>query len=331
MGGVNGGQARPTMASKSGTTSSTSSSSRNSSGENPEEAGIGASPAVSHAALGGDEELGEGGREKDEEEEEEEEEGEEEDSNDEGSVETLVGILPALDPCAALPHSESFSPVLMAEGGEDGQELEKRVSRQHQSNAPHRYHGHHPHQHVSFLALLRRLGSPGVAVFLVFFVTLALFPSTTVHIVSVSRCETNSVFFNQAFVPFQFLLFNLGDWGGRTLAGHIPSRFLVPSDQLGLYAAARVMFFPLFLLCNVDGSEFPLVFAADWWPTLFMIAFSLSNGYLSSLAMMTGPAQLSPALAERGGNVMVLLMTAGLSAGSLLSFVVSAVSLGKKV
>jgi hypothetical protein len=62
-----------------------------------------------------------------------------------------------------------------------------------------------------------------------------------------------------------------------------------------------------------------------------MVAFSLSNGYLSSLAMMTGPAQLPPALGERGGNVMVLLMTGGLSAGSLLSFVVSAVSLGRKV
>lgn len=92
-----------------------------------------------------------------------------------------------------------------------------------------------------------------------------------------------------------------------------------------------MIFFPLFLLCNVEGSVFPVVFAADWWPTLFMVVFSLSNGYLSSLAMMTGPAQLPRALAERGGNVMVLLMTGGLSAGSLFSFVVSAVSLGRKV
>ena len=244
MGRVEGVQARAAMASKSGTSSSTSSDNMSSSGENPEETGIGASPMVLHAALRGDEELGERGREgEEEEEEEEEEEGEEEDSDDEGSVETLVGILPALDPCAALPHLEPSSPLLMAVGGVGGRELEKSVGRKHQSNVPvflldsttepsghhsHRYHGHHPHQHVSFLALLRRLGSPGVAVFLVFCVTLALFPSTTVHIVSVSRCESNSVFFNQAFVPFQFVLFNLGDWGGRTLAGHLSSRFLLP-------------------------------------------------------------------------------------------------------
>lgn len=62
---------------------------------------------------------------------------------------------------------------------------------------------------------------------------------------------------------------------------------------------------------------------------LFMLFFSLSNGYLSSLAMMRGPAQLTVDQAERGGNVMVLLMTAGLSAGSVLSFLVSAVSLNK--
>lgn len=190
-------------------------------------------------------------------------------------------------------------------------------------------HHHYHHFHLSFRALLHQLGSPGAAVFLVFFVTLALFPSTTVHIVSRARCENKGEFFDQAFVPFQFLLFNVGDWGGRTLAGHLPPRFLLAPSRLAAWAAARVVFVPLFLLCNVEGSAFPVIFASDWWPTFFMVAFSLSNGYLSSLAMMSGPAQLHAAHAERGGNVMVLLMTGGLSAGSLLSFLVSAVSLGK--
>jgi hypothetical protein len=63
-----------------------------------------------------------------------------------------------------------------------------------------------------------------------------------------------------------------------------------------------------------------------------MLAFGTSNGYLSSLAMMAGPAQLgphaAPALAEAAGVTMVLLMTMGLSAGSGLSFLVTAASKG---
>jgi equilibrative nucleoside transporter 1/2/3 len=174
------------------------------------------------------------------------------------------------------------------------------------------------------------LGSPGAGVFLVFFVTLALFPSTTVHIVSTHRCEGKGIFYDHAFVPFQFVLFNLFDFLGRSAAGHLPPRFILPPAQLWVWAAARVVFVPLFLLCNVEGSAFPVFFPSDWWPSVFMVLFAASNGYLSSLSMMFGPAQLEHAhLAEMGGNVMVLLMTCGLSGGSLLSFLVSAVSLGK--
>lgn len=252
-----------------------------------------------------------------------------EEASDEESSVGLVGVLPNTDPCALLSRVDSSLSLLSAHGederGDGNEESESWGNTTlHDIKSSVR-----THQHVSFLVLLRRLGSPGLAVFLVFFITLALFPSTTVHIVSVRRCQGRGVFYDQAFVPFQFLLFNLGDWGGRTLAGHLPSPFLVPAHRLSFYAAARVVFLPLFLLCNVDDSAFPIVFAADWWPMLFMLFFSLSNGYLSSLAMMRGPAQLTVDQAERGGNVMVLLMTAGLSAGSVLSFLVSAVSLNK--
>lgn len=114
-----------------------------------------------------------------------------------------------------------------------------------------------------------------------------------------------------------------------TLAG---AGTIVPASRLWLWTVARVGFVPLFLLCNVEGSALPTLFPSDWWPTLFMLAFATSNGYLSSLAMMDGPQQLgphaSPALAEAAGVTMVLLMTMGLGAGSALSFVVLALSQG---
>lgn len=105
------------------------------------------------------------------------------------------------------------------------------------------------------------------------------------------------------------------------------------SSRLWLWALARAGFVPLFLLCNVEGSALPTLFPSDWWPTLFMLAFATSNGYLSSIAMMVGPKQVgphaAPALAEAAGVTMVLLMTMGLGAGSGLSFLVTAVSRGR--
>jgi solute carrier family 29 (equilibrative nucleoside transporter), member 1/2/3 len=108
---------------------------------------------------------------------------------------------------------------------------------------------------------------------------------------------------------------------------------VVHASRLWLWSLARLAFIPLFLLCNVEASVLPAPFHSDWWPTLFMLAFATSNGYISSIAMMVGPQQLgphaAPALAEAAGITMVLLMTMGLSAGSALSFLVTAASKGR--
>jgi hypothetical protein len=71
------------------------------------------------------------------------------------------------------------------------------------------------HHDLPFFHMLRVLGSPGAAVFLVFAVTLAVFPSLTVHVVSTARCAGKGVFYDKGFVPFQFLLFNACDFLGR--------------------------------------------------------------------------------------------------------------------
>ena len=113
----------------------------------------------------------------------------------------------------------------------------------------------------------------------------------------------------------------------RTFAGS-SYQFITPSN-LWLWSLSRLIFFPLFLLCHVEGTVLPIIFASDWWPTLFMILFALSNGYISSLSMMWGPTQAPPAYAEIAGSAMVLVMTVGLSAGSGFSFVVTAISSGQ--
>lgn len=54
--------------------------------------------------------------------------------------------------------------------------------------------------------------------------------------------------------------------------------------------AARMVFIPLFMLCNVQPrSHMPVFFHHDAWYISFIILFSISNGYLASLCMCFGP------------------------------------------
>ena len=54
----------------------------------------------------------------------------------------------------------------------------------------------------------------------------------------------------------------------------------------------RFAFIPLFLMCNVSPQnrpEFPVVFESDAAYIVVMILFSVSNGYIASISMMSAP------------------------------------------
>ena len=89
-------------------------------------------------------------------------------------------------------------------------------------------------------------------------------------------------------------------------------------------ALLRVVFVPLMCLCRVKDPSLPVVFGSAAFPLVFMVLFALSNGYVSTLAMMDGPA-LVPATMEVAGATMVLCLCLGLLAGSGLSLGVLAI------
>lgn len=62
------------------------------------------------------------------------------------------------------------------------------------------------------------------------------------------------------------------------------------SAWLPALVGLRLVFVPLFMLCNVQPRHYlPVLFAHDAWYIIFMIFFSFSNGYLASLCMCFGP------------------------------------------
>ena len=164
------------------------------------------------------------------------------------------------------------------------------------------------------IQVLRQVKWYAGAVFCVFFFTLAVFPSTISRIQS--QNPSSGRLFRDLFVPFLFLLFNLGDLSGRCAAGqwnwHRP-RLLM------LLALSRWIFIVLFLKCNGPSSH--EWFKHDTFPILFVIVCSFTNGYFSSLAMMQSPRALASMDQPVGAYVMLFMLSLGLTCGSSVSFI----------
>lgn len=202
---------------------------------------------------------------------------------------------------------------------------------------------------VPLLTLFRRLFLPSVAIFITFAVSM-LFPVFTAEILSTSPASspsTPAILRPSAFIPLSFLTWNVGDLLGR-LVPLFPRLSLAerPKSLVAL-AVARVVFIPLYYLCNIQhagetvgaAATTSLVLrAAEVLSTattsvrgdLFYILgvqlpFGLSNGYVASCCMMgaTSDKYVEEHQRESAGSFMGLALVFGLTVGSLLSFLVA--------
>uniref|UniRef100_A0A8C0YL27 Solute carrier family 29 member 1a n=2 Tax=Cyprinus carpio TaxID=7962 RepID=A0A8C0YL27_CYPCA len=172
---------------------------------------------------------------------------------------------------------------------------------------------------VSYLALPKMIWVMALSVCFVFTVTIGIFPAVTVEVKTTVAEKGNG--WDTYFIPVScFLLFNVMDWVGRSLTAVCmwPGK---DSVWLPVLVTARLVFVPLFMLCNVQPRHnLPVVFAHDAWYIIFMILFSFSNGYLASLCMCFGPKKVSQHEAETAGAIMAFFLSLGLAVGAALSF-----------
>ncbi|XP_060781366.1 equilibrative nucleoside transporter 1a [Neoarius graeffei] len=171
---------------------------------------------------------------------------------------------------------------------------------------------------ISVFAIFKKIWVMALSVCFVFTVTIGTFPAVTVE---VSPSAVQTAYWKMYFIPvFCFLFFNLMDWAGRSLTAKCtwPGK---DSIWLPVLVLARVVFIPLFVLCNVQPRNYlPVVFAHEAWYIIFMIVFSFSNGYLASLCMCFGPKKVSQHEAETAGAIMAFFLSLGLALGAALSF-----------
>ncbi|KAM0788956.1 hypothetical protein ACM66B_003030 [Microbotryomycetes sp. NB124-2] len=164
---------------------------------------------------------------------------------------------------------------------------------------------------ASLRVVERKVRKLGISVFLTFLVTLAVFPSITSTILSVNQGKMQPGTFGDVltqpavFLPIGFLFFALGDWIGRVLPQAKILTFTDWRALLGL-SLARVVFIPLFLICNTSTSAGGALIKSDAAYLVIMLLFSLTNGYGSTLVMLA--AVVEPSLEEHEVDVAATCM-----------------------
>ncbi|KAK9541350.1 hypothetical protein VZT92_001402 [Zoarces viviparus] len=171
---------------------------------------------------------------------------------------------------------------------------------------------------VSVINIFKQIWVMALSVCFIFTVTIGTFPAVTVEVKST---VADGGTWEKYFIPVScFLLFNVMDWAGRSLTAVCmwPGK---DSIWLPVMVGLRVIFVPLFMLCNVQPRYYlPVVFSHDSLYIIFMIVFSFSNGYLASLCMCFGPKKVPPHEAETAGAIMAFFLSLGLALGAGVSF-----------
>lgn len=136
-----------------------------------------------------------------------------------------------------------------------------------------------------------------------FMVTLTLFPGYVTRLPFIDPLGS--------WVPvIVTTVFCIGDWVGRFL----PSRVMWPSERwcwLPIYG--RLVFFLVFIL-SISGV---LDLGEPYWTFLWMVPFSVSNGYMSTVAIVYGSNHSELTVPQR--QMAGLLMSFAISSGILLS------------
>lgn len=147
----------------------------------------------------------------------------------------------------------------------------------------------------------------------IYIITLALFPSLTVLVRSVDGIDPAT------FISLHFLLFNIGDWIGRTLP-IITCCQVYSSKALICISIARTLFVPLLFNCNLEQQQQPLV-NSDILYFIVILIFAISNGWLTSLVFIAAPSRVSHDEKPLVGSVISFFLVVGLALGGLSSFV----------
>lgn len=169
---------------------------------------------------------------------------------------------------------------------------------------------------------------PAIAIFLTFFVTLGLFPGWTSELQSTYQCKSRIRLANDLYIPFMFLLFNVGDLLGRLLSTRLHTMQIYDlSTKLVTMACLRFLFFPLLFLCSTSSNSIRFQINSDLYSELIQFSFALTNGFVLSAAFVHAPSLVPSTLGmqERMSEILNFSVVLGLLCGSLVSLLIASI------
>ncbi|KAL7574792.1 hypothetical protein ACA910_010637 [Epithemia clementina (nom. ined.)] len=171
--------------------------------------------------------------------------------------------------------------------------------------------------------VFRLVRSPAISIFLIFFVTLALFPGWLSRLRSIRQCSNmQNRWDNDLYTPIAFVVFNAGDLIGRILSAYLPyAKLLHKPVHLVLASLARLAFFPLFFLCPSQHDNGGWAVQSDLYSWAVQLLFGVSNGCIVSAAFVLAPSLLPEVkhVQERSAEILTFALSFGLLSGSVFS------------
>ncbi|XP_015920118.1 equilibrative nucleoside transporter 1-like [Parasteatoda tepidariorum] len=165
----------------------------------------------------------------------------------------------------------------------------------------------------------RKIWPQCLNVFMVFFVTLTIFPA---------MCANTKIFDYRFFIDAKyftaitcFLSFNFFAMVGSFL----PSCFKWPEPKyLWIPIVIRFLLIPFFMLCNYipESRTLPVLIKNDYAYTVMVTVLGLSSGYCSSLAMMYTPGYVSKENKTVAGMIAAFFLVFGVFCGVNFTFFV---------
>ncbi|XP_021968310.1 equilibrative nucleoside transporter 3 isoform X2 [Folsomia candida] len=180
----------------------------------------------------------------------------------------------------------------------------------------------HVGQKTPYMAILKKCFPQCINVFLVFFVTLTIFP--TVHS-DIQMVDSNFIIPAKYFVGVTcFLTFNFFAMVGNM----IPALVQWPGPKyLWIAVVLRFLFIPFFILCNYQPLGHDRVFLpdfmfGDWTYWIGGVLLGLTSGYFSSLSMMYCPRTVENEHAPIAGMFAAAFLITGIFAGINFSILI---------
>ncbi|XP_050304758.1 equilibrative nucleoside transporter 1 isoform X2 [Anthonomus grandis grandis] len=174
-----------------------------------------------------------------------------------------------------------------------------------------------------FLKIIKQAWPQLLNVFLIFFVTLAIYPAVNSGI----KASSESFFLKDEFLYEQilcFLTFNVFAMLGSIVSGFVtwPSK-----KYLWIPVTLRLLYIPFYLFCNYKPilptdqvRVLPVYINNDYAYWIVGSTMAFTSGYFSSLAMMYTPSMVENQYATVAGMFAGAALITGIFSGILMSF-----------